>query len=249
MIELFSYSLSYNELLILILVAILIGMAKTGVGGAGMIAVPLLALMFGGKESTGLMLPILIFADLFGVYHYSRHASWQHLRQLLPYAMAGVVIGTVTGSAVDEELFKRLMALIIFASIAIMVWQETRKSIEVPTSKWFVATIGIVGGFATMVGNLAGPVMMLYLLAMRLPKNQMIGTAAWFFLTINVLKVPFHIFAWETINLQSFLLDLSLVPAIAVGAFIGIRIVKVIPEKIYRWFIIVMTGLAAAMLV
>ena len=245
MLELFSYSLSQYEVVILVLVAVLVGMAKTGVGGTGMIVVPLLALVFGGKESTGIMLPIFIFGDFFGVYHYSRHADWHHLRQLLPYAMVGILIGTVTGDNISDEAFTHLMAIIIFVSVAIMIWQERKKDISVPDSKWFVAIIGILGGFTTMVGNLAGPVLMLYLLAVRLPKNEFIGTAAWFFLVINLLKVPFHIFAWQTITLNTILLDLCLVPAIALGAYLGIRIVNIIPEKNYRWFIILMTGIAA----
>ena len=107
--------------------------------------------------------------------------------------------------------------------------------------------LGLLGGFATMIGNAAGPVMALYLLSMRLPKNQFIGTAAWFFFIINVSKVPFHIYFWETIDLHSFTFDLLMLPAIAAGAVLGIWLVKFFPEKIYRYFIIAST-LAAALL-
>lgn len=250
MIEIFSYSLSGVDIVSLILVAVLIGMSKTGVYGAGMITVPILALIFGGKASTGLMLPILIFADLFGVHHYHRHANWFHLRRLLPFALLGVIIGTIAGNHITDQVFKNTMAVIIFVSVAIMIWQEQNKNPKIPSSFWFVASMGILGGFTTMVGNLAGPVMALYLLAMRLPKNEYIGTAAWFFLSINVLKIPFHVFIWETITVESFLLDVMLLPTIAAGAYIGIRIVKMLPEKIFRYFIVAMTAIAAlAMLV
>lgn len=248
MIELFSYSLSFTELGMLALVAILIGMGKTGVQGSGMIAIPILAIIFGGKASTGLLLPILIFADIFGVHHYHQHANWQHLRRLMPYTLLGILIGTAAGDYVNDQLFINIMAVIIFASVGIMIWQQKISNPTVPTSLWFVATIGIVGGFATMVGNLAGPVMALYLLSMQFPKNQFIGTAAWFFLAANVVKVPFHIWVWETITFNSFLLDLLLIPAVALGAWLGVRIVKRIPETIYRWFVIVMTTLAAVAL-
>jgi len=101
-----------------------------------------------------------------------------------------------------------------------------------------------------MVGNLAGPVMALYLLAMRFPKNQFIGTAAWFFLVINLIKVPFHVFAWNTITINSFMLTAMLIPAVGAGAYIGIWVVGKINEKLYRWFIIFMTAVAAlAMLI
>ncbi|MBT8114899.1 MAG: sulfite exporter TauE/SafE family protein [Arenicella sp.] len=249
MLELFSYSLSVTDLVILVVVAVLIGMGKTGVAGAGMIAVPLLAIVFGGKASTGLLLPILIFADFFGVYHYHQHANWQHLRRLLPFALIGVVIGTLTGNIIDDQAFRLIMVGIIFVSLAIMIWQQHQRQPTIPTSPLFGYSIGIIGGFATMVGNLAGPIMILYLLAMQFPKNQFIGTAAWFFLVINVLKIPFHVFAWQTITVNSFLLDAILIPAIAAGAYLGIAIVKNIPENVYRWFVIVMTLIAALAMV
>ena len=231
MIELFSYSLSTAEFSLLMLVAVLIGMGKVGVAGCGMIAVPLLVIIFGGKASTGVLLPILIFADFFGVYHYHQHANWKHLKALLPTAMIGVLIGTAVGNVIDDNAFRLIMGVIIFVCLAIMVWQERAAEARVPSSPLFAYSIGVLGGFATMVGNLAGPIMILYLLAMRFPKNEFIGTAAWFFLVINISKVPFHIWSWETIDLNSFLLDLTTIPAIALGAWLGILIVRTIPRE------------------
>ena len=225
-------------------------MGKTGVAGAGMIGIPLLAIVFGGKASAGLILPILIFADFFGVRHYHQHAEWSHLRKLLPYTLIGILIGTVVGDKIDDEVFIFVMAMTIFTSVAIMIWREKAIQPKIPTSLWFVATMGLMGGFTTMVGNLAGPVLALYLLAMQLPKNQFIGTSAWFFLIVNISKVPLHIWVWETIDFNSFMLDVCLIPIIALGAYLGIKIVEIIPEKIYRGLIIVMTAAAAvAMLV
>ncbi|MFT6408894.1 MAG: putative membrane protein YfcA [Arenicella sp.] len=243
--EIASFSFTLYQLGLLAFVAALIGMAKTGVQGAGMIAVPMLALVFGAKASTGVMLPILIFADLFGVYYYNKHANWPHLKKLIPFAFAGVILGTVVGGAINETVFGYSMVVIIFASLAIMVWRERKPKADIPQSFWFVASIGIAGGFTTMVGNLAGPVMALYLLSMKLPKNQFIGTAAWFFLIINLLKVPFHIWVWETITWDTVTLDLVLIPMIAAGAFLGVSIVKKIPEQGFRWFVIFMTAASA----
>ncbi|NKB35709.1 MAG: TSUP family transporter [Gammaproteobacteria bacterium] len=244
MVELFSYSFSPLDLMILISVGLLIGMAKTGVQGTTMIAVPMLAIIFGGMASTGIMLPLLIFADVFGVRHYHRHAAWLHLKKLLPPAFIGVLLGTLTGSYIDDAVFLKIMALILFLTLLNMIWREQRE-IDIPESPAFVTVIGIAGGFTTMVGNLAGSVMAIYLLAMRFPKNQFIGTAAWFFLIINLFKVPFHVLVWKTITVESFILDILLIPAIAIGAFTGIKITKTIEEKDYRIFVIVMTAIAS----
>lgn len=222
-----------------------IGLAKTGVHGAGMMAVPFLANIFGGQLSSGIMLPMLVLADVLGVWYYHRHASWYHLKILFPWAALGVVLGTVVGSYLDDKIFKIIMAIIILVSVAIMVWLERGHKDEVPHNKAFGITSGIMGGFTSMVGNLAGTVMAVYFLSMRLPKNAFIGTTAWFFMATNWFKVPFHVFVWHTITFDTVLLALITLPMIIVGAYLGIIIVKKLSEKAYRWFIIAMTLIAA----
>lgn len=243
--DVFSYSLSYQNISLLLFAAFLIGMAKTGVHGVGMLTVPMMALVFGGKISSGLVLPMLIMADLFAVRYYHRHANWRFLIKLFPSAMVGVLIATLIGNYIDDEFFKQIMAIIIFVSLGIMIWMESLNNDKIPDYMWFAILMGMLGGITTMIGNLAGSVMALYLLSMRLPKNEYIGTAAWFFLVINVYKVPFHVWSWETISLNSFYLNLLCLPFIALGAYAGIKTVKRIKDTHYRWFVIGMTGIAA----
>lgn len=235
--------------LILLLSALCIGMAKSGVHGIGMASIPLLAIYFGGKASAGLALPLLIMADILAVIYYHRHANWPILWKLFPWAAIGVVVGTAVGSFIDDQLFRSLMGFIIFASFGLMLWMEKTSKEKVPTHKAFTISIGMLGGFTTMVGNLAGPVMALYLLSARLPKYNYIGTTAWFFLVINIFKVPFHVEFWNTISWRTLVLDLTAFPLIAVGALIGIWIVKKIPEKQYRWFVISTTVIAAVVMI
>ncbi len=243
---LFSFTLTYTEIIIILCVALLTGMAKTGVHGAGMLSVPLLATVFGGQLSSGIMLPMLVLADVFGVWYYHRHASWQHLKILFPWAAAGVVLGTVTGSYINDEIFKMMMAITILVSVFIMLWLEKfGQQDNIPKHKSFAITTGVVGGFTSMVGNLAGSVMSVYLLSVRLPKNAFIGTTAWFFLVVNWFKVPFHVFAWHTITWNTVWFDLIMLPLIMLGAWLGIVIVKALSEIMYRWFIFVMTLIAA----
>ena len=230
----------------MLLVALLIGMAKTGVHGAGMLAVPLLATVFGGQLSSGVMLPMLVLADVIGVWYYHRHASWHHLKILFPWAAVGVVGGTVTGNYINDQFFKIVMAVTIGISLIIMLWLERLSTPDkIPKSKAFAITTGVASGFTSMVGNLAGSVMSIYLLAVRLPKNGFIGTTAWFFMVVNWFKVPFHVFAWHTIGWNTILLDLLTLPVIMLGAYIGIVIVGKLSDTMYRWFIIAMTLIAA----
>jgi uncharacterized membrane protein YfcA len=241
----FLSTLSVENLSIVLFVALLLGMAKTGVHGAGMLSVPLLAIAFGGKVSSGLMLPMLLVADVFGVWYYHRHASFKHLKILFPWAAVGIIAGSVAGSFISEEVFRIIMATTIFGSLGIMIWLEMGGREKIPDNMILGITAGFLGGFTSMIGNLAGTVMAVYFLSMRLPKNNFIGTAAWFFLVINWFKVPFHVWVWHTINKDSWLLALMLVPVILGGAFLGIVLVKKMNDRTYRWFIVGMTFIAA----
>lgn len=250
MLNLFSFHLTYLEIGIILSVALLTGMSKTGVHGAGMLSVPLLAVVFGGQISSGVLLPMLIIADVFGVWYYHRHASWQHLKILFPWAAVGVVLGTVLGKYIDDSIFKVIMASTIVVSVVIMIWLERLSPDRIPKQKSFAIATGVAGGFTSMVGNLAGSVMSVYLLSVRLPKNAFIGTTAWFFLVVNWFKVPFHVFSWKTISWNTVLLDLLTLPVILLGAWLGILLVRQLSDTLYRWFIIGMTLIAAiAMLV
>ena len=224
-------------------------MSKTGISGVGLMVVPLLANAFGGRPSVGLLLPILIFADIFAVTWYNRHARWKYIIRLLPWAFAGIILATLVGKSISDQTFNRLLAGLIIGGIAILVWRDIRSDkLKIPQSRWFAGGLGLMGGFATMIGNAAGPVMALYLLSMRLPKNSYIGTGAWFFFIVNLSKVPLHIWSWKTITLNSFMLDVMVIPAVAAGAFLGIWLVRLLPEKFYRLLVIVTTLLSALLL-
>lgn len=241
-----SFQLSVDQWLWVMLCALFVGMSKTGIAGLGMLVVPVLATIFGGKSSAGILLPMLSMADVFAVFYYHRHAEWKYVLKLLPATVAGVLIGLMVGNVINDQQFKHLMAIIILAGLAIMIWRERKKDPTAIPHNWlFSSIIGLLGGFSTMIGNAAGPVMSIYLLSMMLPKNSFIGTGAWFFLIINLFKIPLHVFVWETIDIHTFSLNAAMFPLIMLGAWIGFKLVKMIPEKPYRIFIIVTTALAA----
>ena len=241
-----SFELAPDQWFWVILCALFVGMAKTGVAGVGMLIVPILATIFGGKSSAGILLPMLSMADIFAVKYYHRHAEWKYILKLMPSTVIGVLIGLQVGNMINDDQFKQLMAILIIIGLGIMIWRERKSSVEAIPHNWVFSSIaGLLGGFSTMIGNAAGPVMSIYFLSMMLPKNSFIGTGAWFFLIINLFKIPFHVMVWETIDLDTFTLDLAMFPVIMLGAFLGFRLVKFIPEKPYRIFIIVTTALAA----
>ena len=206
-----------------------------------MLSVTIMALLFGGKSSTGIVLPLLCIADIAAVYYYNRHAQWNHFRKLMPWMAVGILLGVYVGKDMDEQLFRRLMAVIVVLTIAIVVWMEFRQSVRVPQTPLFAAGTGLAAGFTTMMGNLAGAFANLYFLAMRLPKNDFIGTAAWLFLVINLFKLPFQVFYWKNINGDSLYTDLLLLPALALGFVLGIKLVNKLQDNSYRKVVIALT--------
>ena len=244
-----SFEINTLEWIIILLCGMLIGMSKVGVPGVSMIVVPALAFIFGARASTGVLLPILMLADLFAIAYYRRHANWHHLVKVLPWAVLGLFIALWMGEQVNDEQFKNLIAILVFLSIGLMLWQDKHKETNLfPDRWWFAASMGILGGFATMIGNVAGPVFAIYLLAMHLPKNSFIGTGAWFFMIINFTKFPLQLFVWDNITASTLIIDLMTLPAIAIGAVLGFKIVKVIPEHTYRGAVIVITAISALLL-
>lgn len=245
----FELDFSIIQWLLFAACAIFVGMSKVGVPGVSLIVVPTLAIIFGGKASTGILLPMLMMADLFGVGYYHRHAEWKYLWKLLPWAFAGVGIALWIGQIVNDKWFKNIIAILVFVCIALMLLKDRNKDKNLfPDTWWFAAAMGILGGFATMIGNVAGPIFAIYLLAMHLPKNAFIGTGAWFFLIINFTKFPLHIFIWKTINWNTLTLDVLLLPGIAAGAFLGVWLVKKFSDKLYRTFVFIITALSALLL-
>ena len=242
-----TYDLS--QWLILVIVAILIGMTKTGISGFGLLVVPLLAYGLGAKASTGVMLPLLIMADVFAVVYYHRSANWHYILRLIPWAFIGVLAGAFTGRLLAEPIFKILLSSMVIFGIAVMVVRDfVIGQTSIPTARSFSIVFGLLGGFASMMANAAGPVFAVYLLSMRLPKRSFIGTGAWFFFILNLSKVPFHAFAWKTLDVNVVLTDLLLLPAIFVGAVAGIRLVRIMGEKFYRLLVVMMTLASAIFL-
>lgn len=234
---------------VLFLSALLIGMSKTGIQGISLLAVPLLAMTFGAKPSTGLILPILCAADLIAVLYYRRIAEWKYVLRLLPSALAGFAVALFVDRLVPPAEFKHLMGGCLLAVLIVMIWSQ-RKGMDNPLSRcwWYGPLFGLLGGFTTMIGNAAGPVMAVYLLSVKMPKYNFVGTNAWFFLVVNYLKIPVQVFAWGNITAASLSLDAMTLPFVLLGGWLGILLVNRLPERGFRRFTTAVTCVSVVML-
>jgi uncharacterized membrane protein YfcA len=225
--------------------AFIIGLSKSGIKGIEMINITVMAIVFGGKASTGVVLPLLCVADLIAVKYYHRHAQWAHFWKLLPWLAIGILVGVFVGKDLDEAVFRKIMAVIIIITIGLLLLIEMGRNLPIPENNFFAAGMGLIAGFTTMLGNLGGAFSNIYFLATRMVKNDFIGTAAWIFLVINFFKLPFQIVFWHNISLETLRVDLLLLPALILGFIVGIAIVKKIKDNSYRKIVFVLTVIGA----
>lgn len=240
---LFHSSLS-NWILICI-ASFAMGLSKAGLKGIDLLNITIMALVFGSKASTGVVLPLLCVADVFAVVYYHRHADWKHFWKIIPWMIVGIVAAVFIGKELDEHYFRRVMAVIIILTVVIMLFFELRKEMKFPNNKLFVGATGLAAGFTTMFGNLASAFASIYFVAIRFPKNNFIGTAAWIFLFINFFKLPFQVVYWDNINLSTLKIDLLLLPVMIAGFWTGVKIVGYIKDHLYRKVIIGLTLIGA----
>lgn len=234
---------------LLAIAAVIVGLSKTAVPGAGTVAVALFAAVLPARQSTGALLLLLITADLFAVTMYRRHANWRELVRLAPAVVAGVLLGVVFLFFADDAWVKRTIGVILLAVIAITLVRRrlTPAVANERPHRVAAATYGTLGGFTTMVANAAGPVMSMYFLAARFPVKEFLGTAAWFFAIVNIFKVPFSI-GLGIITVPGLWLDLVLVPLVVIGALAGRRIADRIDQALFEKLVIAFTIVGAVYL-
>jgi uncharacterized membrane protein YfcA len=232
--------------------ALLIGLAKGGLVGVGNLTIIIFALVFEAKASVGLLLPVLISADLVAITVYRRHADWRYVFGLLPWMVIGILIGYFLFGILSDLVVQRFIGGIVLTMTLIQAYRTLSKEYNwgdfadrLPHSIWFRSTLGLLGGFATMVANAAGPIGQLYFISVGLPKMAFIGTVAWCFFIVNLIKVPLQAHL-GIINLDSLQISLTLAPVAMLGAWVAPRIVQYIPQRIFTfivWFFIVIAGL------
>jgi hypothetical protein len=235
---------------LLALGAFFTGLSKTGIAGLSVLSVALFANALPARASTGALLPLLLCADVFGVAFFRKHANWSHLWKLFPWVIVGIVAGYFALGRVSNVQVQRMIGGILVVMVALHFWrqrQDDSLAARLPHTLWFTAMMGILAGFTTMVANAAGPVMVLYLLAIGLPKLEFIGTGAWFFLFVNAFKVPFSTHL-GLITTDSLLMDAMLVIPMVPGALLGPVILKRINQRAFEVMALVLTMIAAVRL-
>jgi len=247
--EAFDFTLTAPQWLLAGTVAFVMGVSKTGIPGLGILAVTVFAMIMPAKDSVGAMLPMLLVGDVFAVSYYHRRADWKQLRRVLPPAAVGIVAGYFVMKIISDEVLKRVIGGIVVLLLAMQLLRdlEVYADERVPHHWLFAWSLGTLAGLVTMMSNAAGPIIIVFLLAMRLDRFQFIGTIAWYFLILNSFKVPFSM-DLGLMTRASFLFDLKLAPVILLGAWAGLYAPRWIPEKPFRYTIMALAAAAAVKL-
>jgi len=238
--------LTIGQWLLAILGAAGLGVGKAGLSGMSLLHVLIFAFLFGARDSTGIVLPMLLVGDVCAVTAYHRHARWHYVRRMLPPACLGVIAGALLMRGLDDAAFKPTIGWIILVLSVLQAARMQRPEWfgSVPHTRGFAWSIGLAAGATTMLANAAGPVFALYCLAVMMPKFELVGTTAWFFFIINLFKVPFS-YGLGLIHGHTLLFNLVLVPAVVTGVLGGRSIIARLPQRLFDRLLLAFAAIAA----
>ncbi|ADH97982.1 sulfite exporter TauE/SafE family protein [Salisediminibacterium selenitireducens] len=234
--------------LVIVATGVMIGLAKTGIPALGILVVTLMATVFPARESIGIVLPILIVGDIVAVTYYRRSVDWPILTRLIPWVSGGLILGFILLFTVTESRPIEIgIGLIVIGMILLQSFKGLQRNTQGTKPLWFVIGMGTLGGFTTMIGNAAGPVMTLFFLSYGLSKLQFVGTGAWFFLTVNLIKVPLFMYL-GLITLHTLTINALMIPMILAGTWLGIRLLPWIPQALFNRIVLILSFIGAVML-
>lgn len=238
--------MSSTAIVLAVISALLVGLSKTGLPGASLPAILLMAEAYphDARYSVGAILPVLLAGDIFAVFWYRQHADWRRLTRLLPYVLLGMLPGVWVLKTIKGNQFGVFIGLLVTLMIAIELCRKWQRWTRVPNRWWFVAGMGFFAGFTTYVANAAMPVMTIYLLSQDFDKHRFIGTAAWFFLILNFSKVPVYC-ATGMLTWKMLPLGLMLAPLTILGALLGVYVLARIPQRYFNNLALLLAALAA----
>jgi uncharacterized protein len=243
-------SLSPFEWLLAVTAAVGMGISKAGLAGLSLLHVLIFAFLFGARDSTGIVLPMLVVGDLLAVGVLHRHARWDYVRRMLPPSLVGVAVAAFFMRGISDRAYRPLIGAIVLALALVHVVRMQRPGWmgDLPHTRAARWGIGFVAGVATMLANAAGPVIAIYCLAVALPKLEMVGTLAWFFFIVNVFKLPFSA-GLGLIRPDTLILNAVLVPGVVAGVLSGRWLVERLPQRLFDRLMLTLAVVAALRLI
>ncbi len=215
-----------------VIATLLVGASKGGLPGVGVLGVPVLAQVTSPAVAAGLLLPLLIVSDWYGIWMYRKNFNLRLIKLMVATSCIGLLVGWATASITNDAFVKLIVGLIglfYFVDALLKLNRDARPATEsIPRATFW----GSIAGFTSFVAHAGGPPYQMYVLPLKLDKMTYAGTTTIVFAIVNVLKLPPY-FMLGQINLVSLETCAWLAPVSLVGAFAGFRLTKSLSEK---WF-------------
>jgi uncharacterized protein len=236
--------ITYSIIVAVGLACFLTGLSKAGLGGGiGFLMTPLLTLVMPVNKAVGILLPILILADIFTLSVYWKKWEARRIWILLAGGIAGVTLATYVLVNVSPEMLKKGLGLLVLVFVIYRLLEKRiLASLTYQVRPWHGLLAGSVAGFASTLAHAGGPPITIYLLLQGLEPTVFIATSALFFAVLNWIKVPYYYFS----GLFDFYLQtqlLWLLPLVPLGVWVGrqlvIRVDKVLFDRIIITLLIV----------
>ncbi|MFV0415143.1 MAG: sulfite exporter TauE/SafE family protein [Chthoniobacterales bacterium] len=234
-----TIDLSIISYILLFTGSIFVGMSKAGFAGTGIFGIIIFAAVLPARESVGMILPLLIIADLLAIFTFVKYVDWKQVFTLAPPATLGVIGAWFLMPHISDANFAPFIGVLILCLLLMMLWLRFSPALTNFTLRHphFGKGMGFLAGLTSMLANAGGPPASLYLLTRKLPKMAFVGTGAWYFFFLNLFKVPFSS-SMGLINKQSLLLDLQILPFIIIGFFTGLWLLNKINQTLFEWSVI-----------
>lgn len=243
------FAFHFYQWFVSILSAMAIGMSKAGFVGIGVVPVVLMAHVLPTKASTGVILPMLMIGDMVSVILFHRHAIWRYVLYLLPAAVVGVMCGAWLMSRIPSSVFGHVLGglILLIAGLMLLLRFFRNQVARIAQHPGVAFPSGWLAGVTTMLANISGPLMTVYLLACKLPKMQFVGTLSWFFFLLNLSKLPFSA-GMGFVNRESLFLNLLLAPFVLFGAWLGRRLLPAFSQSAFEMMLLLLTFAGGAQL-
>lgn len=235
--------MSYLEILGMIGLGLGCGLSKLGIPAA-LVFSPILAGVYGGKASAGIIIIPVIVSDLIVMYIYRKNVDKKVSIKILPLTILGIIAAVIFGNNISDELFKRSMGIIIFI-IGVLT---LLKNFKIDFSK-LSFLFGFLGGIAAFIGNVSGPMMSIYLLNIEMDREKFLGTRTWFYFIINLIKVTLYVLVLKNIQIETFKLTSIAVPFVFVGVFLGKYFIEKMNQNMFEKFILIISMISGLKLI
>lgn len=224
----------------LALIGIFLGIDKGGIKAISILSIYFMLNLTDPKTMLAIYAPLLLVGEFFPAYHYRKDADLQVTFRILPWLVVGLLLGTVVGTRIDVETFSLIIGILILGMAVSMVAKQFGNiAVAERAKKPLTAVLGLLAGFGSIIGNVAGGITNAYFLAETDNKRTLIGSSSALFIQVNAIKLLLYIFLWDIFTANTLLVSLYMVPFIGLGVFFATMLIRVIPERFYRGLVFV----------